>query len=323
MTKLINFEYKQWRLSKFFCHWNVLFIFTLSFILFPLHNVTAQSHYVMIETNMGNMKVMLYDDTPNTTANFMKKVKEGYYNETLFGRVIQSFMIQGGAPDSRNAGPGWSLGYGDIDEEIDGEIRPNHIPKKGALAAPHRIGMKNSDMSMFFIVQGYAQTREYWQGWEKANNKESREEAKRKVMNAAYKQRVKELKDSIAAAKAIVSQVSDSVGALVSVQPADRQRLNEVKKAYNEVSQRYNDYGKSIRAAIDSVWRATPGGRFLTEDELEAYSTIGGAYHLYQEYTIYGEVVEGLDVIDKIAELDTNAADRPRKDVRMNIRIIK
>ncbi len=285
-------------------------------------SLSAQTHYVMIETNMGNMKVMLYDDTPNTTANFLKKVKEGYYNETLFGRVIQSFMIQGGAPDSRNAGPGWSLGYGDIDEEIDGEIRANHIPKKGALAAPHRLNMKNSDMSMFFIVQGYAQSREYWQGWEKANNKESREAAKKKVMNAAYKQRVQELKDSIAAAKAVVTQVSDSVGALIAPEPADRQRLNEVKKAYNEVSQRYNDYGKSIRAAIDSVWRSSPG-RFLTEDELEAYSTVGGAYHLYMEYTIYGEVVEGLEVIDKIAELETNAADRPRKDVRMNIRVIK
>lgn len=283
----------------------------------------AQTHYVMIETNMGNMKVMLYDDTPKTTANFLKKVKDGYYNETLFGRVIQSFMIQGGAPDSRNAGPGWSLGYGDIDEEIDGEIRANHIPKKGALAAPHRLNMKNSDMSMFFIVQGYAQTREYWQNWEKANNKESREAAKRKVMNAEYKQRMQTYKDSIAAAKTLVQQVSDSIGALMVVDDAGRQRLKSVKLACNAVSQRYNDYGKSIRAAIDSVWRATPGGRFLTPDELEAYSTIGGAYHLYKEYTIYGEVVEGLDVIDKIAELETNAADRPKKDVRMNIRIIK
>lgn len=283
----------------------------------------AQTHYVMIETNMGNMKVMLYDDTPKTTANFLKKVKDGYYNETLFGRVIQSFMIQGGAPDSRNAGPGWSLGYGDIDEEIDGEIRPNHIPKKGALAAPHRLNMKNSDMSMFFIVQGYVQTETYWRNWEKANNKESREAAKRKVMNAAYKQRVQELKDSIEVAKALVKQVSDSLTALLVVDAEGRQRLNQVKRAYNEVSQRYNEYGQSIRAAIDSTWRATPGGRFLTEDEVKAYSTIGGAYHLYQEYTIYGEVVEGLEVIDKIADLETNAADRPRKDVRMNIRIIK
>lgn len=282
----------------------------------------AQTHYVMIETNMGNMKVMLYDDTPNTTANFLKKVKEGYYNETLFGRVIQSFMIQGGAPDSRNAGPGWSLGYGDVDEEIDGEIRPNHIPKKGALAAPHRLTMKNSDMSMFFIVQGYAQSETYWRNWEKANNKESREAAKRKVMNET-KARMQSLKDSVETAKALVQHVSDSVSALVALDPSDRERIKAVKVACNDVSKRYNEFGQWVKAAIDSTWRATPGGRFLTEDEIKAYSTIGGAYHLYMEYTIYGEVVEGLEVIDKIAELETNAADRPRKDVRMNIRIIK
>lgn len=251
----------------------------------------AQTHYVMIETNMGNMKVMLYDDTPKTTANFLKKVREGYYNETLFGRVIQSFMIQGGAPDSRNAGPGWSLGYGDIDEEIDGEIRANHIPKKGALAAPHRENMKNSDMSMFFIVQGYVQSREYWEGWEKVNNAEARKVAKRKVMTKAVKDTLMALKPD--------------------------------EFAKNEVRARYNEFVRQLNQQIDSVARATPGTRFFTEDELEAYSTVGGAYHLYKEYTIYGEVVEGLDVIDKIAELETNSADRPRKDVRMNIRVIK
>jgi peptidyl-prolyl cis-trans isomerase B (cyclophilin B) len=251
----------------------------------------GQTHYVMIETNMGNMKVMLYDDTPKTTANFLKKVKEGYYNETLFGRVIQSFMIQGGAPDSRNAGPGWSLGYGDIDEEIEGEIRPNHIPKKGALAAPHREHMKNSDMSMFFIVQGYVQSKEYWRGWEKVNNEAARKAAKKKVMTQA-------VKDS-----------------LVALKPGDF--------APNAERERYNNFVRKVNHQIDSIARATPGTRFFTDDEIEAYSTIGGAYHLYMDYTIYGEVVEGLEVIDKIAELETNSADRPRKDVRMNIRIIK
>lgn len=284
------------KVSKFL----VLFLFLLiAYTPFPYitgmrlgaGSLYAQTHYVMIETNMGNMKVMLYDDTPRTTANFLKKVRAGYYDDTLFGRVIQSFMIQGGAPDSRNAGPGWSLGYGDIDEEIDGEIRANHIPKKGALCAPHREKMKNSDMSMFFIVQGYSQSRAYWKGWEKVNNETARKNAKRKVMTQA-------MKDSLEALK-----------------PGDF--------APNEQRARYNEFVRELNHKIDSVARATPGTRFFTDDELEAYSTIGGAYHLYKEYTIYGEVVEGLEVIDKIAELETNAADRPRKDVRMRIKVIK
>ncbi len=266
-------------------------LYILTMLLFIGAALYGQTHYVMIETNMGNMKVMLYDDTPKTTANFLKKVREGYYNETLFGRVIQSFMIQGGAPDSRNAGPGWSLGYGDVDEEIEGEIRPNHIPKKGALAAPHREHMKNSDMSMFFIVQGYVQSKEYWRGWEKVNNEAARKAAKRKVMTQA-------VKDSLQALK-----------------PGDF--------APNAERERYNRFVRNINHQIDSIARATPGTRFFTDDEIEAYSTVGGAYHLYMDYTIYGEVVEGLDVIDKIADLETNSADRPRKDVRMNIRVIK
>ena len=284
----------------------------------------AQTHYVMIETNMGNMKVMLYDDTPKTTANFLKKVREGYYNETLFGRVIQSFMIQGGAPDSRNAGPGWSLGYGDIDEEIDGEIRANHIPKKGALAAPHREKMKNSDMSMFFIVQGYVQTKEYWKGWEKVNNADARNAAKKKVMTKAVKERMQSIKDSIQLMTDSALSVRDQLMSQIVVSDSSQLKLlKQLKEESAALSQRYNEYVRKVNQEIDNVARKTPGTRFFTEDELEAYSTVGGAYHLYKEYTIYGEVVEGLDVIDKIAELETNAADRPRKDVRMNIRVIK
>lgn len=251
----------------------------------------AQSHYVMIETNMGNMKVMLYDDTPNTVANFLSKVRAGYYNQTLFGRVIPTFMIQGGAPDSRTAGPGQSIGWGDINEEIAGEIRPNHIPKKGALAAPHREGMRNSDMSMFFIVQGYSKPVEYWKAWEKTNNDAARKAAKKKVMTKA-------MQDSLTALK-----------------PTD--------VSSNEDRARYNALVRDINHRVDSIARATPGTRFFTPEELEAYSTVGGAYHLYKDYTIYGEVVEGLEVIDKISNLETNTADRPRTDVRMNIRVIK
>lgn len=277
---------------------NILkFFLVVMFLSSPLlkkgaeSSIYAQTHYVMIETNMGNMKVMLYDDTPLTTANFLEKVKSGYYDETLFGRVIEGFMIQGGAPDSRTAGPGQSIGWGDINEEIPGEIRKNHIPKKGALAAPHRVNMKNSDMSMFFIVQGYAKPRDYWLDCQKNNTYEIRKAAKKKVVTKAIADSLKLLKPD-------------------DYSPAEQ------KAKYNELARRINQQ-------VDSIARATPGARFFSEEELDAYSTVGGSYHLYMEYTIYGQVVEGLEVIDKIAALETNAADRPRTDVRMRIRVIK
>lgn len=285
-----------------YCKRNWRFLVALVIIGYQLsiYEASAQTHYVLIETNFGNMKVMLYDDTPLTTSTFLKKVKEGYYDDTLFGRVIQSFMIQGGAPDSRNAGPGWSLGYGDIDEEIDGEIRPNHIPKKGALCAPHREHIKNSDMSMFFIVQGYSQSREYWKGWEKVNNADARNSAKKRVMTAAVKDTLKTLKAQI-----------------------DSLSYRGLVAQSNEVSARYNAFAREVNQKIDSLSRTYPGTRFFTPEELDAYSTIGGAYHLYMDYTIYGEVVEGLEVIDKIADLKTNRSDRPYTDVRMRLKVLK
>lgn len=267
--------------------------------------VFAQTHYVEIKCSgavNGTMKVMLYDDCPRTTANFMQKVRDGYYDDTLWGRVIDQFMIQGGAPDSRNANPGWSLGFGDRDQEIAGEIRSHHIPKKGALAAPHRIDdkQKHSDMSMFFIVQGYQRSEKFWRNMEKTNNAQYRKTAQKKVMTQAVKDSLKTMKEAI-----------------------DSLSYRGLLKQSNEVSERYNALAREVNQAVDSIARTLPGSRFFTDQEIEAYSTVGGAYHIYGEYTIYGEVVEGLELIDKIAALETNSADRPREDVRMKLRVIK
>jgi len=245
----------------------------------------AQSHYVMIETNMGNMKVMLYDDTPKTVANFLKKVREGYYDGSLFGRVIPTFMIQGGAPDSKTAAPGQSIGWGDIDEEIPAEIRKIHVPKRGALCAPHRENVVNSDMSMFFIVEGYVQSEASMKNYEKTKNAELRKKVRKKV---------------------VTPEVQDS--------------LNNLK--YSDPTA-YNALAKRINQEMDSICRATPGSHYFTKEEHEAYSTVGGSPHLYGDYTIYGEVVEGLEVIGKISSLETNAVNRPTKDVRMKIRVIQ
>lgn len=245
----------------------------------------AQSHYVLIETNMGNMKVMLYDDCPRTVANFLKKVREGYYDGSLFGRVIPTFMIQGGAPDSKTAGPGQSIGWGDIDEEIPAEIRKNHVPKKGALCAPHRETVVNSDMSMFFIVEGYVQSEATMKSYEKTKNADLRQRVKKKVMTQS---------------------VVDSLKMLQNTNVAE-----------------YNKLAKRINHDMDSICRATPDSHYFTKEEHEAYSTVGGSPHIYGDYTIYGEVVEGLEVISKISNLETNAVNRPNKDVRMKIRVLQ
>lgn len=204
------------------------FLSTISLGLASCGGDTAQ--YVMIETDFGNMKVKLYDETPQHRDNFVKLVKENYYDDLLFHRVISGFMIQGGDPNSKNAAPGTPLGAGGPGYQIPAEIGKPHI--KGALAAARTNNPeKASSGSQFYVVQGTPQTENSLRGL-----------AKQK-------------------------------------------------------------------------------GITYTEDELKRYTELGGTPQLDNEYTVFGEVVEGLDVIDKIAAVQTGQADRPVQDVKMKIRM--
>lgn len=191
--------------------------------------------YVIIETPYGNMKVKLYNETPKHRDNFVKLVKEGYYNDLLFHRVIDGFMIQGGDPNSRNAQPGQMLGDGGPGYTIPAEFNDTLIHKKGALAAA-RMGdqvnpRKESSGCQFYIVQG-----------------------------AVY----------------------------------DSAQLQYFQQRM---------------------------GKKFTDRQIKAYTSVGGTPHLDGDYTVFGEVVEGLDVIDKIAAVKCDRMNRPLKDVRMKISI--
>ena len=132
----------------------------LSALWLSLAPIGAQetSKTVIIKTNVGTMKAILYDDVPNHTRVFVERVRRGDFNGTLFTRVIPEFMIQGGAPDSRNAPAGARCGFGDRSAEIMPEFNEKYFHKRGALAAPRQPDdvnpQKKSDMSQFFIVQG-------------------------------------------------------------------------------------------------------------------------------------------------------------------------
>ncbi len=195
--------------------------------------VTKKGQKVKISTEYGDMIVLLYDDTPKHRDNFIKLTKEGYYNGTLFHRVIKDFMIQGGDPDSKNAKPGQRLGMGGPGYTIPAEFNPEHIHKKGALAAARKGDQMNpekrSSGSQFYIVEG---------------------------------------------------------------------------KKYS--APELNNMTKRTHAIY------TPG-------QIKTYQTIGGTPFLDMQYTVFGEVIEGLDVIDKIASVKTGAGNRPVKDIRMTV----
>ncbi|MDR1332227.1 MAG: peptidylprolyl isomerase [Tannerella sp.] len=247
----------------------------------------AAEPVVEIKTTAGTMKIRLCDDTPRHARAFAERVRQGLFDGTLFTRVIPGFMIQGGAPDSRTAAPGARTGFGDPRAEIMPEISAAHIHRKGALAAPRQdTGVnpqKKSDMSQFFIVQGRVYTHGQLDTLEMAANRDIR----RRAMAAFY------------------HPVKAEMDSLLDV---DRQA--------------YNRHVTAINAKVDSMIRATPGHLIFTPEQREAYTTAGGSPHLDGEYTIYGEMTEGFDVLDAIAARPRDAYDRPKTDIRIvSIRI--
>lgn len=241
---------------------------------------------VLIKTTMGNITCKLYNDTPKHRDKFLREAADGYYNQTLIYRVIQDFMIQGGSRDSRNAPKGKRIGYGDPAFTVDDEIRSNHIHKRGALCAPRQPDninpFKQSDISQFFIVQG----RVYRSG-------------ELDTMEMAVNIPIK---------KAIRARI---------LTPAVRAKLKQLKKEKRTAE--FRALANPLKEQIDAEYHLSTERLEFTDIQRQTYTTIGGYPDLDGKYTIFGEVVQGFDVIDKIAALKTDANDRPYTDVVISV----
>ena len=260
----------------------IYYILSALFLCVVATSAQEAGKTVVIKTNVGTMKAILYDDVPNHTRTFIERAKRGDFNGTLFTRVLPEFMIQGGAPDSKNAPAGAKCGFGDPSAEILPEINEKYFHKKGALAAPRQPDdvnpQKKSDMSQFFIVQGkvYRET-----------------ELDTLERTANYPARQKALKEFYAPVRA---------------------ELNMIKMSNKR---EYQKRLRMINAQIDSVIQATPGHLLFTDEQRKAYTTVGGCHHLDGTYTIFGERTEGFDVLDQIATQPKDQNDRPKKDIRI------
>ena len=219
------------------------------------------SQRIKITTTEGDIIIKLYDQTPQHRDNFIKLVKEGYYNGTLFHRVIKEFMIQGGDPESKGAPAEKQLGSGGPGYTIPAEfIYPQLFHKRGALSAartgdeinPHRA----SSGSQFYIVWG-----------------------------KVYKEG--ELKQM---------RINRDQAGLMALQ---EQLINETEKR-----------------------SAQMGKPTFTKEQVEAYTTLGGTPFLDNQYTVFGEVESGLEVVEKIQNCATNPSDRPKKDISMKMELI-
>ena len=207
---------------------NVLLVLSLIFSIQIMAQTKKPETLVVIHTNYGDMTAKLYNDTPKHRDNFIKLIKEGWYNDSPFHRIIKGFMIQGGGNQDGRQDPGYT---------IDAEILPNHFHKKGALAAA-RMGdqvnpQKKSSGSQFYIVEG---------------------------------------------------------------QKVDDNYLNMV---------------------------TSRTGHQFTAEQKEAYKTLGGTPHLDGGYTVFGELLSGFDVLDKIASVKTGHGDVPLESVTMTIEVLE
>ena len=246
------------------------------------HMENEKRTLVKLETTMGNITVALYNETPKHRDNFIKLVKEGVYDSTLFHRVIKQFMIQAGDPDSKNASDTAMLGSGDVGYTIPAEFNPKFFHKKGVLAAARQGDDVNPEKAssgcQFYIVTGRKFTEPQLLGMENKIN-EQHEEA---LFDSLARQHMKEIYK--------MRKAGDNAGLL------------ELQDTLEAQARELTDKEEKFR---------------FTPEQIKAYSTVGGAPHLDGSYTVFGEVTEGMEVVENIEIAKTNRADRPVENIRI------
>ena len=273
---------------------NVLFLIIVTFLIsasfkFP-NRANSEEIKLMIVTDFGTIKLKLYNETPVHRDNFVKLIKAHYFDSLMFHRVIQNFMIQGGDPDSKNAPPLIELGNGGPGYNLPAEFNSKLFHKKGVLAAARDGDLENpsqaSSASQFYIVQGKIYN-------DSMLNIQAKRITKLKLFNI------------------FVNRAENKV-LLKKYQAFVKTQQEDSMKVLNDI------ITKQVEAEL-------PGAKLyaFTDEQIKIYTTIGGTPHLDQSYTIFGEVYEGIEVIDSIAKQKVDKNARPFTDIRMKISIIQ
>jgi peptidylprolyl isomerase len=249
---------------------------------------------VSIKTTEGNIVIRLFDETPLHQANFIKLVNEKFYDGTLFHRVIKDFMVQAGNPETKTAKAGQPFIDGGPDYTINPEFNPVFYHKKGALAAARTADdvnpEKKSSGSQFYIVLGKVYTEEELTKLEKQMN---------------MTQIIPLMRDWV--------QLPENAPVL--------EKLQVLQQAGNEAG-----LDSMVNSIVSIIKKKHPEMKEIkySDEQKRIYKTIGGTPFLDMNYTVFGEVLEGLDVVEKIGAAETDSNDRPKGDIRIiSMEIIK
>ncbi|EMR04201.1 peptidylprolyl isomerase [Cesiribacter andamanensis] len=246
---------------------------------------TEKDSLVIIQTRYGDMTAILFDATPRHKENFLSLARSGAFDSTTFHRVIQEFMIQGGDVNAKtpDADP--------IDYTLPAEFNDSLIHRKGALAAARQADQvnpkKESSGSQFYIVQGKIFQEEELRAMMFNRSQQAKQEGFKRLLGMPQYLRLRQE----------VMQLQQA-GNYAAIQEKMEESLPLIEK----------EFGPQPRYALD-------------EQQVQVYTTIGGAPHLDREYTVFGQIVEGLSVIDSIASVRTAAANRPVEDIHMRLRV--
>ena len=238
---------------------------------------------VAIYTTEGEIRVKLYNETPLHRDNFLKLCDEHFYDSLLFHRIIQGFVIQGGDPDSKNAKSGKLLGDGDVGYTVPPEFNQKLFHKRGALAAARESDLLNlnqeSSGCQFYIVQGKSWT-----------DSLLKTQAKRITKMKTYNR--------------------------VINAPENKWMVDKFAKFNKDKSDSALWYSKEVDRIVEKEIPNTTGYTFSPE-QIKAYTTVGGTPHLDGSYTVFGEVIQGMEIVDKIASSPRDENDRPLTNIRI------
>lgn len=252
---------------------------------------TAQDETkVLIKTTVGDITIKLYNETPQHRDNFIKLVNEHYYDSILFHRVIKDFMVQAGDPESKNAQKGAQLGAGGPGYTIPAEfVYPKYFHKRGALSAARQADQVNperkSSGSQFYIVTGKTYNKYELQDLEK--------QLRQRQGQGVFDRLVAQNMDSI-----MNMQMAGDNDGIMKLQEELNAKTNQILKEQGPFK--------------------------FTEEQVDAYMSEGGTPFLDNDYTVFGEVIDGMKAVYKIEQAGTDMNDRPRKDIRIiSMEIIK